>query len=85
MSPITGNGITNQILGVNMTDFTDSNVFNYTQQSPMEPCTEPTAEAFENDQDTLIWSNISGEMRLYSYDGVNVQYQVVQLSAKTNV
>ncbi len=65
-----------------MTDFTDSVDFNYTQQSPMEPCTAPTVESFENDQGTLIWSNISGEMRVYSYDGVKVQYQVVQLGAK---
>lgn len=65
-----------------MADFTDSEVFNYTQQSPMEPCTAPTSEAFEEEPNTLIWSNINGEMRLYSYDGTKVQYQVVQLGSK---
>lgn len=65
-----------------MANFTDSDVFNYTQQAAMEPCTEPTVESFEDNQDTLIWSNILGEMRIYSYDGVKVQYQVVQLGTK---
>lgn len=65
-----------------MADFDDGVVFNGTQQSPMEPCTAPTADDFEYNQDTLIWVNISGEMRLYSYDGAKVQYQVVNLGAK---
>ena len=65
-----------------MTDFTDGDKFNYTQQSPMEPCTAPAVDSFEYDNDTLIFANIAGEMRLYSYDGVKVQYQVLQLGAK---
>lgn len=65
-----------------MADFDDAVAFNATQRSPMEPCTEPTAEDFEYNQQTLVWVNIMGEMRLYSYDGAKIQYQVVQLGAK---
>ncbi len=65
-----------------MADFDDSTVFNATQRSPMEPCSAPSVDDFEYNQNTLIWANISGEMRLYSYDGVKVQYQVVQLGVK---
>lgn len=68
-----------------MTDFNDGIVFNATQRSPMEPCTPPTVEDFEYNQDTLIWVNISGEMRVYSYDGTNIQYQVPDLGIKINV
>jgi hypothetical protein len=65
-----------------MTVFSDDVVFNYAQQSPMEPCTVPTVEAFEANQDTLVWVNIGGEMRMYSYNGTIVQYQVIELGAK---
>lgn len=67
-----------------MTDFRFSTEFNSTERSPMEPCTAPTADDFAVDNNTLIWVNIAGEMRVYSYDGVKVQYQVVQLSAKVD-
>lgn len=65
-----------------MTDFNDGVVFNATQRSAMEPCTPPTVEDFEYNQDTLVWVNINGEMRVYSYDGVKVQYQVPDLGVK---
>ena len=65
-----------------MTVFNDDVVFNYAQQSPMEPCTAPTADAFSSNPDTLVWVNISGEMRMYSYSGTIVQYQVIELGAK---
>ncbi len=68
-----------------MADFDDGVVFNGTQQSPMEPCTAPTVDDFEYNQDTLIWVNIAGEMRLYSYDGVDISYQVVQLGSKVTI
>ncbi len=68
-----------------MADFDDSTVFNATQRSPMEPCTPPTVDDFEYSQDTLIWANIAGEMRVYSYNGAKVQYQVVQLGVKVDI
>lgn len=68
-----------------MADFTDSLVFNYAQQSPMEPCSEPTEGDFAEDEDTLIWANINGQMRIYSYNGSKVQYQIVQLGLKIDI
>ena len=67
-----------------MVDYVDGDVFNDTQRTPMEPCSEPTVEEFEYNQNTLIWVNIDGEMRLYSYNGAKIQYQVVQLGAKVD-
>lgn len=64
-----------------MTVFNDDAVFNYTQQSPMDPCTAPTIDAFEEHNDTVVFVNISGEMRVYSYNGVKIQYQVLQLGS----
>lgn len=65
-----------------MADFTDAVVFNGFNQSPMEPCTAPTVEQFQElDAGTLIWANIAGEMRVYSYNGSIVQYQVVSLGS----
>jgi hypothetical protein len=65
-----------------MADFDDAVAFNATQRASMEPCTAPSVSDFEYDQGTLIWANIGGEMRIYSYDGVKIQYQVPDLGAK---
>jgi hypothetical protein len=62
-----------------MAIFNDNTVFNYTQQSSMDPCTAPTIEAFEENSSTVVFVNIAGEMRLYSYNGAKIQYQVLQL------
>ncbi len=74
--------VLHRLQGRIMTDFTDQEAFKEFDRSPMVPCTAPTAADF-SDNDTLIWCNIAGEMRLYSYDGVKVEYQVVQLGPKT--
>jgi len=68
-----------------MADYDDSVAFKDTQRAIMEPCTEPTVDDFQYDQDTLVWVNVSGQMRLYSYDGVNISYQTLTLSAKVNI
>lgn len=67
-----------------MTTFTDTVVFNDAAQAHMPPCNPPVLEDFLQAPNTLIWANINGEMRLYSYDGVNIQYQTLTLSAKVN-
>lgn len=64
-----------------MANFLDSDVFVEYLRSPMAPCTAPVASDFSEDPDTLIFCNIAGEMRLYSFDGVKVQYQVLQLGS----
>lgn len=68
-----------------MATFNDADVFIEALRSPMVPCTEPTASDFDDDVNTLIWTNIAGEMRIYSFDGVNVQYQTLNLSGKITV
>ena len=68
-----------------MATFVDSVVFVDASQAIMPPCNAPTASDFEEDNNTLIWANIAGEMRLYSYNGVDVQYQTLTLSGKTTV
>lgn len=65
-----------------MAEYIDQEAFKEFDRSPMIPCTAPTSADFV-DGKTLIWCNIDGEMRLYSYNGVKVEYQVVQLGPKT--
>ena len=67
-----------------MADFIDQEEFGDFDRSPMVPCMEPTSADFEYDADTLIWVNIAGEMRLYSYNGAKVQYQTLTLSSKVD-
>ncbi len=65
-----------------MTTHIDSEAFSAYDRSPMTPCSAPTSVDFTEEPNTLIWCNINGEMRLYSYNGVNVQYQTMSLSTK---
>ena len=68
-----------------MATFDDRVVFIDANQAHMPTCNPPTADDFAEDNDTIVWANIGGEVRLYSFDGVNVQYQTLNLSAKITV